>query len=122
MPNAKQHFTGGLVVAGAVNGLSQWIEICDAPDKKFDWGEFILCSLAGGAAALVPDLLEPANTPNHRQFCHSLAAAVIVSQIISGKHTDACSPETKKLLHVLGAGYLSHLLLDCGTPKGINVI
>ena len=103
MPGANTHFVAGAAVAAAVNGLAQWAENLDSPDRQFDWGEFLLCCLAGGSVALLPDLLEPADSPDHRQFFHSLAASAIVAQLMSGRHTNSYPPELKRLLHIMGA-------------------
>jgi len=122
MPNGKTHLIAGLVVGATVNVVIQSSERRRAPCKQFDWGELLFCAGAAGAAALLPDLLEPATSPNHRQFFHSIAAAALVAYAMSGEHTIMCSRATRLLLTVLGLGYLSHLCLDCTTPKAINLI
>lgn len=122
MPCAKEHFIAGLAVGATVNGFIQWIECLDDPARKFDWGEFFVCTVAGDAAALLPDILEPADSPNHRKFFHSIAAAGLVVYAISGRHTDGYSASARKILTVLGMGYLSHLALDCTTPRAIDLI
>ena len=122
MPCAKEHLVAGLAVGAIVNGLIQWLECLDDSAKRFDWGELIVCSAAGGAAALLPDILEPADSPNHRKFFHSVTAAGLVVYGMSGRHTDDCSESARKILTVLGMGYLSHLALDCTTPRAIDLI
>jgi membrane-bound metal-dependent hydrolase YbcI (DUF457 family) len=122
MPNADTHILAGLLVGAATSALCQLSERESSPDKKLDWGELCICALAGASAALLPDILEPATSPNHRQFCHSVTAAALVAYSISGRHTDTWSTETKKLVAALGMGYLSHLMLDGGTPKSINFV
>ena len=37
MPCAKEHLIAGLAVGAAVNGLIQWLECLDAPNKRFDF-------------------------------------------------------------------------------------
>jgi hypothetical protein len=122
MPCAKEHLIAGLAVGAAVNGLIQWLESLDDQNKRFDWGEFLLCTAAGGAAALLPDILEPADSPNHRKFFHSVTAAGLVVYSISGRHTNGYSASAGKILMVFGMGYLSHLVADAGTPKSINLV
>lgn len=122
MPCAKEHLVAGLAVGAVVNSFIQWLECLDDPAKRFDWGEFLVCTAAGGAAALLPDILEPADSPNHRKFFHSITAAGLVVYLISGRHTDGCSESARKLLMVLGMGYLSHLALDSTTPRAIDLI
>ena len=122
MPGAKEHLAAGLAVGAIVNGVIQLLEYLDDPAKQFDWGELITCSVAGGAAALLPDILEPADSPNHRKFFHSVTAAGMVVYGMSGRHTDDYSESARKILTVLGMGYLSHLALDCTTPRAIDLI
>ena len=122
MPSAKEHLLAGLVAGAVVNGAIQWLDRINNPNNPFDWGEFLLCSFAGGAAAVLPDLLEPADSPRHRKFFHSFTAAALVAHGISGKHTKNFSEPTCRLLSVLGIGYLSHIALDCTTPAAIDLI
>jgi membrane-bound metal-dependent hydrolase YbcI (DUF457 family) len=110
---------GGAMAAGLVNVAVQLEAASNDPSHKFDWLELLLCCAAGAGAACLPDLLEPADSPNHRKFCHSLAAASLVGWTISGKHIDELSPEARTLLLAAGVGYLSHLALDGATPKCI---
>ena len=119
MPNAKQHFIIGAATGALVNALVQMFEIKSEPERKFDWGELLLCSGVGGLAALVPDILEPATTPNHRLFFHSVLCAGLVAYACSGKHTSRWARVTKIFVLVAGAGYLSHLIADAQTPKSI---
>lgn len=119
MPRAPQHFVIGVATGAFVNALVQWSEADGNPDHRFDWGELCLCSLAGGMGALLPDILEPATFPGHRQFFHSLAGAALVSFALSGRHTHGCSRCTRVLLLVTTTGYLSHIVADASTPKSI---
>ena len=122
MPNGKTHFIAGAVVAASVNFAIQSAEMAIDYDRKFDWGEFFLCTGAGAFAGLAPDILEPATSPNHRQFFHSIIAAGLVAWSISGRHTSKFSRATRLALWVFGMSYLSHIALDCTTPKRINLI
>ena len=64
----------------------------------------------------IVDLLFP------RQFFHIILSAALVAWAISGKHTLKFSRATRLALWVFGIGYLSHIALDCTTPKRINLI
>jgi len=119
MPRAATHFAAGAVTAGVINVAIQWQEKLSDASYRFDWGEFLVCCGVGGAVGLLPDVLEPANTPNHRAFFHSLVAGALVAWAISGKHTNECAPWVKKLLVSAGFAYLSHLALDARTSKCI---
>lgn len=83
--------------------------------------------LAGGFACSVltalPDIIEPATSPHHRQFFHSFAfAALLVGGFSKLKQWDPQTPE-QDLLRKLGmlaiAGYLIHLALDATTKKSL---
>src|SRR4051812_12876334 len=86
--------------------------------------------VAGAALAAfltnLPDILEPALHPNHRQFFHSLLFAALVMR---GAHcvyewepqTDR--EEITRFILLVGAGaYLVHLALDAVTAKSLPLI
>src|SRR6266700_3269721 len=100
MPNGKTHFIAGAVVGATVNVIVQSTEMAKDYDRPFDWREFFLCTGAGAFAGLAPDILEPATSPNHRQFFHSVIAAGLVAYAISGDHTLKLSRTTRLLLWV----------------------
>jgi len=92
-------------------------------DQKPSFGEFIAAAIGGAAFGLLPDLLEPATDPNHRQFFHSYAAAGLISWANLKVWQNPILLEKDKLHFTLAsAGYLSHLLADSGTPKGVPII
>lgn len=122
MPRFTQHLMLGLATGAAVNAACQWCEQQVDPNRKFDWGELALCSLAGGVGGVVPDLLEPADHPGHRQFFHSLAMAGLVAYAASGGHRLRWTRLPRLLAATAAAGYLSHVLADSATPRSIPVI
>jgi membrane-bound metal-dependent hydrolase YbcI (DUF457 family) len=67
----------------------------------------------------VASALDPATA---RQFFHTILAAGLIAWAISGKHTLKFSRATRLALWVFGMSYLSHIALDCTTPKRINLI
>lgn len=74
--------------------------------------------LAGSIIGLLPDLIEPATNPNHRKFFHSAimtGGLLLLTQNPDLKH----NPITKEAIEIAGYSYLSHLLLDSFTPKGL---
>ena len=122
MPNTKAHLIIGGAAAAGVNILLQGERMAMDKNVEFDWGELVLCTAVGAGAALLPDILEPAHSPNHRAFFHSLTAAVLVAYCLTGKHTKSWSASTLLLMTVVGVGYLSHLGADACTPKSIRFI
>lgn len=86
--------------------------------------------LAGAALAAaltnLPDVLEPALHPKHRQFFHSWAFAGILglaAHKIYKWEPENGFDESVRFVLLVGAGaYLLHLLLDAGTPKSLPLI
>ena len=96
--------------------------------------------LAGIAAGCIggrlPDLLEPASTPNHRAVAHSAAVAVGLwwfwraMNSRSDRETSRRPPTQLRPGEILAAtvisafvmGYLAHLALDLTTPRGLPCI
>lgn len=85
--------------------------------------------LAGTAAAFLtklPDILEPATSPNHRQFFHSLAFAGLLC--LAFRELGNWQPESaggeflKALGQVAIPAYLIHLFLDSLTAKSLPLI
>jgi membrane-bound metal-dependent hydrolase YbcI (DUF457 family) len=122
MPNSKVHMVIGAVTGMAVNVMLQTGRIALSPSTKFDWGEILVCTAAASAAALLPDVLEPADSPNHRAIFHSVAIGILVAYVMTGKHTRSWPPITTLLASAAGIGYLSHLAADAFTPKSITII
>jgi membrane-bound metal-dependent hydrolase YbcI (DUF457 family) len=122
MPRAKEHLIIGAVAAAATNALLQTLEGIGDPHHKFDWGELLTCAGIGGMVALIPDVLEPATTPNHRQIFHSVACAASVAYICTGKHTERWQRAERVFAVAIAAGYLSHLGADAMTPRSISLI
>lgn len=93
-------------------------------------GENTAWPLAGGVAASVltclPDRIEPAINPNHRQFFHSLMFAVGLGYCFL--KIRQLEPESKegaiirKIALVGIAAYLVHLALDATTAKSLPLV
>lgn len=86
--------------------------------------------LAGGAAAALlaclPDLMQPATHPNHRQFFHSLVfAGVLVTGFMKLREYKPSSTGAA-LLRRLGLiampAYLIHVAMDATTAKSLPVV
>ncbi|MBL8377399.1 MAG: hypothetical protein JNM79_06000 [Burkholderiales bacterium] len=119
MANGTTHRIAAAVVIGAV-----WIHAeADQPEKSAK------PLLGAGLAALLtnlPDILEPALHPNHRQFFHSLTFAAMLGKAtheIYEWETDNPADEAIRFLLLVGAGaYFVHLLLDAGTAKSLPIL
>ena len=82
----------------------------------------IVAALASG----LPDYLEPATNPHHRQFCHSATFSAIL--IVGMKKLYAWEPEVpgqvllRDALLSIGFGYLAHLGADATTAMGLPIL
>lgn len=85
--------------------------------------------LGSGLGALfgtLPDILEPAYHPNHRQFFHGLVFAAVLGYF--GYKFYQWKPEepwqqTVRTVGLIAIGaYLIHLAMDATTPKSIPVV
>ena len=118
MPNARTHF---LVGAGA--GAIAYCLIRKAQNQPIEFPGLLGMGLVGGVAGLLPDIIEPATSPNHREIAHSFTALVAISSGINRlKENQNLESTQKELLLALAFGYGSHLLLDAGTPASLPVI
>ena len=116
MPNAAAHRLGAAAVVGGIALITESNQEESTVKPLFAGG---LACLAG----TLPDILEPARHPNHRQFFHSLTVAGMVSHGVYKAWQWKPETETQKLLRVacmaIGGAYLVHLAMDAATAKGL---
>lgn len=111
------------LVAGAIAGIY-------LVDRERTAGATTIRPLLGSTAAAVftnlPDLLEPAKSPNHRAFFHSLAFAAFLGTCLHQLNQWQPQTDAEKLLRGLGilamSAYLIHLALDFTTAKSLPLI
>lgn len=106
----------GISAFGAVAVIKFQYPSARVPDPVFAG---IVAALAAG----IPDYLEPATSPHHRQFCHSAVFATALVAVM--KNLYEWIPETageailRDILLSIGFGYLAHLGADATTPAGL---
>lgn len=116
MPNALVHRSGAALLVGSA--------LLSIESRK---KEFTHAPITGSAVAAVctniPDWLEPATNPHHRQFFHS---PIFGGVVCYGMYkTYQWQPETdfdkfiRLCLLAAGAGVLIHLAMDSVTPRSI---
>ncbi len=120
MASGKQHFCYGAATGAVVNAAIQLIRMERDPSLRFDWGELGCSALMGGVVAGLPDLIEPAVTPNHRGIFHSAVCGAMVLYAAHGAHTAGWSEEGRTAARVAAWAYVSHLFADALTPKSIR--
>lgn len=85
-----------------------------------------IAALVAALASGLPDVLEPANNPHHRQFCHSAAFAALVASGMKKLYDwMPATPGDALLRDVLlgvGFGYMAHLSADATTVMGLPLV
>jgi hypothetical protein len=131
MANFKKHLAVGAGVGAGLNLLWQISKIMDSQYPPSNLGELLqrvdflqVASFAVGGAtcAALPDILEPATSPNHCALFHSLACGGAVPYGAFGKHTDRLHPNAAFTVQTMALSYPSHLALDGATAKGLPLI
>ena len=118
MASSKVHL---LVGAGVSTGA--YFGFCQLTNRKPTFAEAVVAGATGALVALVPDILEPALHPNHRSLFHSVTGGAALVQSARGAlRSTTLTAETKFILVLLLIGYVSHLLADAATPKGLPVL
>jgi len=80
----------------------------------------------GYCFATLPDIVEPATSPNHRQFFHSVVFAGVLGYALYRLH--CWQPETPKqrvwrvVGLIAGGAYLVHLALDATTKRSLPLL
>ena len=119
MPNALAHRSGAaLLVGGTLLAIeSQKKEFTHAP---------LTGSIAAAICTNIPDWLEPAIHPHHRQFFHSIVFAGLIS--LGMYKAYEWKPETDfgKFIRLCvlagGAGILIHLVMDSFTARSLPLL
>lgn len=111
------------LVAGAAVGIY-------LTKRESATGATTIKPLLGSAAAAfftnLPDVLEPATSPNHRAMFHSLAFAALLGTCLYQLNQWQTETELESLLKGAGmlalSAYLIHLALDFTTAKSLPLI
>ena len=117
MANGTDH-----MAAGALTGVAM---ACYGQSR----GENVNPLLAIGASTVfskLPDWIEPAIHPHHRQFFHSVSFLVMLGyglkKAYDWKPEGKASQLVRFLTFCAGAGYISHLVLDGLTPSSLPLL
>lgn len=86
----------------------------------------VVDGFCGAVATRLPDILEPATNPNHRQFCHSILFGCAVGygtyKAWQWEPTEDWQKFVRWALLIGGAAYLTHLALDFTTRKSLPLV
>ena len=111
---------------GAVVGITT-LAIDNQPDKQSAAHNPLIATPLATFGGMLPDLLEPASRgPHHRQFFHSMVTFGAVGYGVYRAYKWGPQTELEKCLRMtaimIGIGYLSHLITDLSTPRGLPII
>lgn len=119
MPNAAAHKVGAAIAVGLVTAAGTYKQ-----GTAFE--KTVTASSLAYFLGTLPDLLEPATNPNHRQFFHSLAFLGLVGTGMYKLYQWEPENEKDKLIRfgllITGGAYIAHLLMDASMPKGLPVL
>jgi len=83
-------------------------------------------TVAGFFGGILPDIIEPAIHPHHRQFFHSFAilggTGILLKALYEWQPETAAQKNVRRLLIAFCAGYGTHLLLDAMTPRSLPLV
>jgi len=119
MPNALAHCT----VAAAITGVA-------ILNIEAQAGKQTLAPIGGALLAAMctnlPDKLEPAIHPHHRQFFHSVAFAALIGGGMYKLYQWETKTERERLMKfcllVAGGSYLIHLATDACTRRSLPLL
>lgn len=117
MPNAKQH-----ALIGAGMGLVGYALYCHWSDRQFNLGEAVLATGVCVLGSMCPDGLEPAIHSWHRGVGHSVAAGALSANAAASLFAAQPASFESLLLSFFALGYLSHLVADGCTPRGLPLL
>jgi len=119
MPNAAKHRLGAAITVGLISAYSEH-------QKGQNTAKPIAHAALAAACGTLPDIIEPAVNPNHRQFFHSLGFAGMMGyglyKLYKWEPEDEFDKFLKGAALVAGGAYLTHLAMDATTPKSLPII
>jgi membrane-bound metal-dependent hydrolase YbcI (DUF457 family) len=111
------------LVAAATIGAAMVLAEREEQEKSAQ--PFVGAVLAAGLTNL-PDVIEPATNPHHRQFFHSLAFAGLLGlgtwKVYNWEPNHPLDKALRFALLVGAASYMVHLVLDAGTAKSLPLV
>jgi membrane-bound metal-dependent hydrolase YbcI (DUF457 family) len=110
---------------GGVTSVLAYAAICHYYRRQPTIGEAVLCIGVGVLGGVAPDLLEPAFQPNHRQFFHSMTSGGLLLKTGTDllERREIGFTDLGRILAACAiVGYLTHLVMDACTPKGLPIV
>jgi len=86
----------------------------------------LAAAAVGAGCGTLPDILEPALHPNHRQFYHSVAFAMLLGvglyKTYCWQPASTSGQLVRSALLIGGTAYLVHLIMDATTQKSLPLL
>jgi membrane-bound metal-dependent hydrolase YbcI (DUF457 family) len=137
MSNREDHDFAGAIAGGLSTLIAAKLQ-----GRNPTGAELLGGVLGGMTGSSIPDYLEPATSPHHRQFAHSAffttalvatagqgAVTMQANMIVRAAQIEQTDPVGAFLLRMMAgfapatvAGYASHIALDATTPMGIPLL
>lgn len=116
----------GHKILGAVAGASIGLARVVVDDNHKGFGDRVVVAVAaigGVLGGMLPDILEPATSPNHRGVAHSwvVLLGLGILGVLLWRNRDRVNL-AQAFRDGLVAGYCSHLIADSVTPKALPLI
>ncbi len=94
--------------------------------RQVDVIEALVSTLIAHGVASLPDLLEPATSPNHRQLFHSWLALGGATYLLRCLHRWQPEEPFERIVRTVGkaacVAYVAHLALDALTPRSLPMV
>lgn len=120
MSNRISHGIAGTLGGGIISLISN---IEGNSDHRLNIQKVVTNTAIGGLVGLLggvlPDILEAPTNSFHRKFFHSKVIGILILMGISYSVTSQNKNIFNSLIDSLGSGYLTHLMLDSTTPRGL---
>ncbi len=118
MVNTGKHVVWGFLVGIATSAIIQ-----KQQNNEVNWNRAAGLGLISAGVAILPDILEPADSPRHRAFAHSAVIGGTIAEIARKTWDSPDIPNRQKEeTACVALAYLSHLVLDASTPASLPVI
>jgi membrane-bound metal-dependent hydrolase YbcI (DUF457 family) len=122
----KEHAQTGAIFSAIALALLELHNQSKMQKINIDWWQVLKYAGVGAGigafAGILPDIFEPADYPQHRKTMHSKSIFILCIYLTTKIQVSQLNCDLKKFYTCLLVGYISHLLEDLQTPKGLPII
>lgn len=121
MAHSSAHRIGSSIAIGLPSLIAELKQ-----GEKANFGRPLIATTLATLTASLPDVIEPATNPYHRQFFHSVAFASLLGYGLYRLYKWEAQEEWQRAIRfgglVIGGSYLFHLALDACTPSSLALV